>query len=102
MITQLFALVGVWALFRFMLAGPQQIERKKQEGEWDHRPVVASQIDHDIAVFAGPTSLHPEGIGAMRNLQEERNYARAQEARPLLDQFFITKDNNRKLELMIE
>jgi hypothetical protein len=102
MYQQLFALVGIWTFFRFVLAGPRYVEKKKQESEWDQTPVVASQIDHDLAVFAKPNSRHPDNIGKLRHLQEQRNYARAVESRPMLEQFFITKDNNRKLELIAE
>lgn len=102
MYQNLFALVGLWAIFRMLLAGPKSIKQKKQESEWDQTPVVASQIDHDLAVFAKPDDKHPDHIGRLRHLQEERNYARAKEARPMLDQFFITRDNNRKLELISE
>jgi hypothetical protein len=102
MYQELFALAGVWALCRMMLAGPKYIKQRKQQSEWDQTPVVASQIDHDLAIFAQPDSKHPDNIGRLRQLQEQRNFARAQEARPMLDQFFITKDNNRKLELIAE
>lgn len=102
MYQELFALVGIWALFRVLLAGPKYIEQKKQQSQWDETPVDASQIDHDLAVFAQPDSMNADNIGKIRHLQEQRNFARAQESRPMLETFFITRDNNRKLELIAE
>jgi hypothetical protein len=100
---EIFGLVGIYAVFRFILAGPAHIEEQQDEDEWDQIPVSASHIDHDLAVFSGPDdSIHPDHIGRLRNLQENRNMMRATEARPMLDQMYITKDNNRKLEVIIE
>lgn len=100
--TEIFGLVGIYAVFRWVLAGPAFVEQQEDVDEWDQIPVNASQIDHDLAIFAAPDSRHPEHIGRLRNLQEKRNMVRATEARPLLDQFYFTRDNARILELKNE
>jgi hypothetical protein len=102
MYKEIFGLIGIYAVFRFLFAGPAYIEKQEDEDEWDQIPVSASQIDHDLSVFSGPDSMHPQEIGKIRNLQEKRNMMRATESRPMLDQMYITKDNNRKLEVIIE
>lgn len=102
MYKELFAFVGVFALFRFFLAGPMQELEEELEDEWDQISVDARHIDHDIAVFSAPDSQHQGQIGKLRTLQEKRNMVRAAESRPILDQFHITKDNNRKMEVKIE
>lgn len=99
---EIFGLVGIYTVFRWVLAGPAFIEKVEEKDEWDQTPVDASQIDHDLSVFAGPDSQHPDNIGRIRSLQEQRNMLRATEARPLLDEFHFTRDNSRKLELLIE
>lgn len=99
---EIFGLVGIYSVFRYIMAGPAFKDEVEATQQWDDLNVDARQIDHDIAVFAKPDDKHPDHIGALRSLQEKRNMVRATEARPMLDQFYITRDNARKLEVIIE
>lgn len=100
--TEIFALVGIYTAFRFLIRGPAWQQEVEDAQEYDDISVDASQIDHDLAVFAKPDNIHPDHIGSLRNLQEKRNIVRAKEARPMLDTIQFTRDNARKLEVIIE
>ena len=102
MFKELLALLGAYSLFRFIFAGPKEMQKQEMVDEWDQIPIDASQIDHDLAVFAAPDDQHPQHTGRLRNLQEKRNMVRAVESRPMLDQIYFTRDNGRKLEVIVE
>lgn len=102
MYKELFALVGIWSLFRFLFAGPKAIETQEMADEWDQTPVDARHIDHDLVVFASEAEKDPAHIGSMRSLQEKRNMVRATESRPQLDVIHFTRDNARILEIKTE
>lgn len=99
---EIFGLAGIYAICRYLFAGPAWHDDVENQQDWDENSVDASQIDHDIAVFAKPDNEHPDHIGALRALQEKRNMVRATESRPMLDQMYFTRDNARKLELIVE
>lgn len=99
---EIFGLVGIYATFRWLLSGPAWKHKVHSEQQWDDVSVDASDIDHDIVVFKQPDDLNPDNIGKLRYMQEKRNMRRAIESRPMLDTIHFTRDNSRKLEMLIE